>query len=170
MSSGTTFFLAGLALIVMCVTVSAASKRPGAVWNYYHFDGRGFAAGPSPDGRPFLAVRDRCLPVVLTRMAGIKAQALPAGKGALAGICYIQSSGGKLAGNSGYLPCPGVSLSISSGSGVVVTVPTDADGFFVAVLDAGSYTVGSGAFSSRATVEKGTTILAPLRAGKRMVD
>ncbi len=170
MSASTTIILTVLALVVMCSALPAASRRPDAAWNYYHFDGRSFAAGPSSDGGAFLAVRNRCRPVVLTRMANIEASELPAGKGTLAGICYIQSSGGKLAGNSGYLPCPGVSVTISSGSGVVMIVQTDASGFFVAVLDAGSYTAGNGAFSSRFTVEKGTTVLVPLRAGKRMVD
>jgi hypothetical protein len=34
--------------------------------------------------------------VVLAKPVKIEAVALPSGKGAVAGICYIQSSGGKL--------------------------------------------------------------------------
>jgi hypothetical protein len=170
MYSGGTLILAGLTVIVMCVSVSAASKRPGAAWNYYHFDGRGFVAGQPPDGAPFLAVRDHVLPAVLSRTTKVEAVALPADKGAIAGICYIQGSGGKLASGRGYAPCPRTSITISSGNTVVTSVQSDENGFFVAILTAGSYRIGSGAFGAEAIVEKGTTVLVPLRAGKRMVD
>ncbi|MBC8017199.1 MAG: hypothetical protein H7X83_01600 [Verrucomicrobia bacterium] len=170
MYSGSTLILAGLVLIVMCVAVSAASKRPGAAWNYYHFDGRGFVAGQPPDGGPFLAVRDHVLPVEMSRAVKIEAVSLPKNKGAIAGICYIQSSGGKLEGGRGYAPCPRTTITISSGNTVVTSMLSDENGYFVAILAAGSYRVGSGAFAVEALVEKGTTVLVPLRAGKRMVD
>jgi hypothetical protein len=170
MSTGSTFLLALLAVAVICVAVSAASKRPNASWNYYHFDGRGFAAGLPADDSPFLAVRDNVLPVVLTRMAKVEAVALASGTGALAGLCYIQSSGGRLAGGRGYTPCPGMPLAVSSGDTVVLRTQTDESGFFVAVLPAGEYRISSGAFSVQAAVEAGTTTLSTLQAGKRMVD
>jgi hypothetical protein len=170
MTSGSTLLLAIVATVVICSAVSAVSKRPDAVWNYYHFDGRGFVAGPPADSRPFLAVRDNAIPAVLTRMATAEPLALPAGKGALAGICYIQNSGGKLAGGSGYSPCPRASITISSGDTLVASVPSDENGFFISLLAAGRYRIGNGVFEVEAVVEKGTTSLVPLRAGKRMVD
>jgi len=170
MSSGSTLILAVLAVIIICVAASAASKRPAAAWNYYHFDGRAFIAGRPADDSPFLAVRDRAMPLVLTKATKVEATALPPEKGALAGICYIQSSGGKLAGGSSYVPCPGMDLTISSGTTAILHTQTDACGFFVALLPGGVYRVSSGAFAAEATVENGTTTLVPLRAGKRMVD
>lgn len=170
MYSGNTLLLAVLAVIVMCTAVSAAARRQGTAWNYYHFDGHGFVAGQPADNSPFLAVRDGAVPVVLTRIAKVEAVALPANKGALAGICYIQSSGGKLAGGRGYAPCPGISLTISSGDKVVTSVVSDENGYFVALLAAGVYRVSCGAFATEAAVENGTTAFVPLRAGKRMVD
>jgi hypothetical protein len=170
MYSGSTLIPAFLAVIVMCVAVSASSKRPVADWNYYHFDGRGFVAGQPAEGNPFLALSDRTVPVVLTRMIKIEAMALPAGKGALAGICYLQSPGGKLAGGSGYSPYPGLPVAIFSGDSFVSSVVSDENGYFVALLPAGSYRIGSGAFKAEATLVNGTTTLVPLRAGKRMVD
>jgi hypothetical protein len=170
MTSGSTLCLAILAIAGMCIAVSAATKRPGAAWNFYHFDGHGFVAGPSADGSPFLAVRDGAVPVVLSRMAKIEAVALPAETGALAGICYIQSSGGKLAGGHGNLPCPGMELTLSSGSTTLQHTKTDGSGYFVALLPGGVYRVSSGVFAAEATVENGTTTLVPLRTGKRMVD
>jgi hypothetical protein len=170
MSTGSTFLLAVLAVVVMCVAVTAASKRPDAAWRYYHFDGRVFIAGQPGDGSPFLALREHVLPVVLTRMAKVEAVSLPPGKGALAGICYIHSSGGKLAGGRGYSPCPGMPLAVSFGDTAVLHMQTDESGFFVAVLPAGEYRISSGAFSAQVAVVAGTTTLSALQAGKRMVD
>lgn len=152
-------------------TASAAANRPADVWNYYHFDGIAFTPGPTIDGSAFVAVREKVRPVVLTaQTTAVEQIALPDGSGVIAGICYLQSSGGKLGGGSGYQPYPRVPLLISSGGKEFVTVQTDDHGYFVVVLPAGTYSVGSGPFTAEITVERGITTLVPLRAGKRMVD
>lgn len=170
MSSFSTPIFALLAVIIVCTAVSAAARRPVPAWNYYHFDGRAFVAGQPADNGPFLAVRERTVPVVLTRAAKPEATAMPAGKGALAGICFIQSSGGKLADSGGYTPRPGMPVTISSGNRVAASLFSDEHGYFVAVLAAGSYRISNGVFMTEALVERGTTVLVPLLAGKRMVD
>ena len=149
----------------------AAGNRPAVTWNYYHFDGTAFAPGPSADGSAFVAVREKFRPVVLAaQTSDIEQTSLPDREGAIAGICYLQSSGGKLGDGSGFKPCPRMPLLISSGGKELVTVQTDDNGYFVAVLPAGTYTIGSGPFTAEITVESGITTLVPLRAGKRMVD
>jgi hypothetical protein len=166
----TTLLLALLAIAVMCGAVSAASRRPAPVPNYYYFDGHGFVAGQPSDNRPYLALRDNELPVVVNRATKREAVALSPDHGALAGICYIQSSGGKIADSSGYLPCPRTVITISSGSRVVTTVQSDDNGYFTVVLVEGVYKIDTGAVWAEARVEKGKTVLVPLRAGKRMAD
>lgn len=164
-------FLAVLACTAISTTALGFAKRPGDLWNYYHFDGIGFKAGPSSDEKPFVAVREGARPVVmLTQAASIELIDLPQGSGAISGICYIQSSGGKLGDASGYVPCPRVPLLVSSGGKQLVTVQTDEHGYFVVVLPAGTYSIGSGPFAAEIPVERGITSLVPLRAGKRMVD
>jgi len=170
MSSGSTLILAVMAVVITCVAVSAAARRQAGTWNHYHFDGQGFAAGQPADDSPFLAVRDRVVPVVLTRAARAEATALPPGTGALAGICFLRSSGGKLAAGRAYAPSPGMPLTISSGTATALHTQTDGSGFFVALLPAGVYRVSSGAFSIEARVEVGKTTLTALPTGKRMVD
>jgi hypothetical protein len=160
-------------LICSTVTVSAAGKRPADVWNYYHFDGTAFIPGPAIDGAAFLAVREKVQPVVMTvQGAQIEQSPLPDGTGVIAGICYLQTSGGKLGGGTGngFKPYPHVPLLISSSGKQLVSVQTDDHGYFVVVLAAGTYSVGSGPFTTEITVESGITTLVPLRAGKRMVD
>jgi len=171
MSKALLLFLLFLSCTVLPATAPAAANRPADVWNYYHFDGIAFTPGPTVDGSAFVAIREKVRPVILTvQTTGIEQIALPDGSGVIAGICYLQSSGGKLGGGSGYLPYPRVPLLISTGGKEFVTVQTDDHGYFVVVLPAGKYAVGSGPFTAEITVEGGVTTLVPLRAGKRMVD
>ena len=163
-------FLAGLVATTVSTAAVAASQRPAETWNYYHFDGQRFVAGRPLDAVPCLAVRDHMQPVAVTQAAPVSAVELPAGKGAIAGICYIQSAGGKLGAGSAYLPCSHMPITVSSGGRAVATMQTDEQGYFIAVLDAGSYRIGSAPLAVDITIKKGTTTLAPLRAGKRMAD
>lgn len=158
-------------IILAALPAIAVVNRPTDAWNYYHFDGRAFTAGPADDGSAFVALRDKVRPVILTTLTPqIVQTALPDGTGVVAGICYLQSSGGKLGSASGFTPFPRTPLLISSGGRQLVTVQTDDNGYFVEVLPAGTYSVGSGPFSAEITVERGKTTLVPIRAGKRMVD
>jgi hypothetical protein len=108
--------------------------------------------------------------VVTASTAPTEQSALPDGTGVIAGICYLQSSGGKLGGSSGFAPYSHVPLLISSGGKQFVKVQTDDHGYFIAVLPAGVYSVGNAPSTAEITVERGVTTLVPLRAGKRMVD
>jgi hypothetical protein len=171
MSKAILLLLAFLACAALPYIISAAARRPDDIWNYYHFDGKAFTPGPATDGSAFVAVREKVRPVVLTtQTADIEQTALPDGAGVIAGICYLQSSGGKLGGGSEFKPCQRVPLLISAGGKQLVTVQTDDLGYFVVVLPAGAYTIGSGPFTAGITVERGITTLVPFRAGKRMVD
>ncbi len=158
-------------LVCSALPLSAAGTRPTGVWSYYHFDGSAFVTGPAADGSPFVAIREKARPVILTTQAAPPEQTtLPDGAGVIAGICYQQGGGGKLGGGSRYRPYPRVPLQISSGGRQFVTVQTDDQGYFVAVLPAGLYSIGSGPLTATITVEPGITRLVPLRGGKRMVD
>jgi hypothetical protein len=169
MSAGFNVLLSGCLVAIMCVMAVAAAKRPSGQWNYFHFDGRGFVAGQATDGTAFVAMRDGVRPVVLTHAATVEAVNLTKGAGAIAGICYIQSSGGKLTPGPAYLPCTRVPVQISSGGRVVATIETNEQGYFLATLPAGRYRISSKE-QIEVLVENGITTLVPLRAGKRMVD
>lgn len=171
MSNAIRCLLVFLLCLALPAAVSGAGNRPADVWNYYHFDGTAFTPGPTIDGSAYVAVREKVRPVVLTsQTADIEQTPLPDGAGAIAGISYLQSSGGKLGDGSGYRPYPRVPLLIYSGGRELVTVQTDYHGYFVVVLPAGTYSIGNGPLTAGITVERGITTLVPLRAGKRMVD
>lgn len=172
MSKANLFLLALLLCTTVSVSASAAGRPPTDTWNYYHFDGNAFKPGPTVDGSVFIAVREKVRPVVLLAVnsSDIEQTILPDGTGVIAGICYIQSSGGKLGNGSRFIPYQRVPLLISSGGKPLVTVQTDDLGYFIVVLPAGTYSIGSDPFTAEVTVERGITTLVPLRAGKRMVD
>lgn len=151
-------------------TFAAAGKQPDS-WNYYHFNGSAFIPGIISDGGIYLAVGKKVQPVVVKSQAtAIKERELPDGTGVIAGICYFQSSGGKLAGGSSFKPCSRSVLIISTEGKQLVSVQTDEDGYFLVVLPSGKYSIGSDPFSTEISVESETTTLVPLRAGKRMAD
>jgi hypothetical protein len=170
MSRVISYILAGLGVVVLCAAALAASRRPPGDMVYYHFNGQDFIAGQPGNGGPFIAVGEKLRPVVRSGSVKIEPAGLAPGQGAIAGICYIQSSGGKLASGAGYTPCARMQLRISSAEAGVTTVTTDEDGYFVAVLDAGMYRIGDAPLTIDVRVEVGQTTLVPLRAGKRMVD
>lgn len=170
MTTAFNYLLAAAVVLMACSITMAASKRQADHWVYYHFDGKSFAAGPAVAGNAFLAVRKGIRPVVLTGTVKNEVVALPKGTGAVAGICYLQSSGGKLAPGTAYIPYPRVPVRISSGDTIVATTESDDKGYFTAVLEAGRYTISAGPARTEVTVEKDNTVLVPLRAGKRMVD
>lgn len=164
-----------LLVMLLCISVSAlasaVANRPIGVWNYYHFDGSAFIPGPAGDGNAFIALRENFQPVVLTApTAHLEETSLPQGAGAIAGICYLQISGGKLGGGGGFRTFPHMPLTVFSEGKQFVTVQTDDNGYFVVVLPAGTYSVGTGAFTVDIAVKRGITTLIPLRVGKRMVD
>jgi len=171
MSRMTTFLLVLFIGTLLSTSIYAASKRQADAWNYYHFDGSAFVPGPAGEGTAFVAVLEKVRPVVLTAQTEqLEPTALPDDSGVIAGICYTQSSGGKLGDSSRFRPYPRVPLQVFSAGKQLVTIQTDDNGYFVVVLPAGIYSVGSGSFTADITVERGITTLAPLRVGKRMVD
>ena len=140
-------------------------------WSYYHFDGNAFTPGPADEGSVSVAVRKNVRPAFLTSsQSSLELNTLPDGTGVIAGICYLQSSGGKLGNSSSFRAYSRVPVLISSGGKHFVTAETDDRGYFVAVLPAGIYSIGSGPFAAEVVVQRGITKLVPLRVGKRMVD
>lgn len=168
MSSGFRLCLVALTVALTCLTAHAFSKRPVELWSFFFFDGREFVAGKPAPMTPFVAVRNGFIPVAGTREEKIQPVRLPEGSGALAGICYVQSYGGKLKPAGGYHPVPMLAVPISAGDKPAPSPETDANGFFVTALPAGTYRVGNEGVEVR--IESGATRLLPLRVGKRMVD
>lgn len=159
-----------LILLAISVTATAAARRPSEKWHFYHFDGNTFVSGKPAEGEDFIAVGDKLQPLIANSTAKLKTVSLSSGKGAVAGIAYIQSSGGKLGNGAGYSGIPGLTLQALSDGKISATFETDEKGYFTANLNPGQYKVGSAPFYVDITVKEGITTIVPVRAGKRMVD
>ncbi|WP_235840222.1 hypothetical protein [Citrifermentans pelophilum] len=154
--------------MLFSLDAAALARRPAGQWAYFYFDGGQFVPG-KPEAGTFVAVQDGVQPMVTARADKLQVVPLPAGTGAVVGICYVQSSGGKLRTGAGFDAVPLIPVEISAGGRTVVTVETDISGYFVAALPPGSYRLIA-KHVVEFVVESGRTKLLPLRVGKRMVD
>ena len=143
--------------------------NPGQSGHPWHFNGREFVPGPG-SGAMVVMVRDGYLPVVRTGDDSVPSVTMPDDLGVVAGICYLQVSGGKLANQGGASPSVGHPLEFVGASGMVWHATSDGNGFFVLPLPGGSYDARGTGAPVRVTVTAGKTSLVALRTGKRMVD
>jgi hypothetical protein len=98
------------------------------------------------------------------------ADRLPPGNGAVAGICYTQASGGKIADRNLIAPLPDEQISIRNKDDGVSVTRTDGSGYFMEVLPPGDYELFCRGIRVHATIKRGETTLVPIRGGKRMAD
>ena len=165
-------FLLSLILLSLGMTLSCEGgmfRNLGHAAHPWRFDGREFVPGAGEGGLVVL-VRDGYLPVLRTGDESAPSASLPNGIGAIAGICYVQVTGGKLASQSGAVPVGGCPLEFVDRSRTIRRVTADKQGFFSLPLPAGTYEVHGAGSPITLTVTEGRTALVALRTGKRMVD
>lgn len=154
-------FMAALLLL----TTSCAAK-----WEKFSFNGQQFQAG-SLDNSLSIWVRDGYTPrLVEPEGAALDFGRLPAKTGAVVGICYLQTSGGKLADQSGTQPLANEQITIMSQEYGVSITRSDAAGLFIETLFPGNYQFYCRGAGVDVKVRAGKTVLVPLRGAKRMVD
>jgi hypothetical protein len=135
-------------------------------WLAYHFDGNAFRSGGGAKSAT-VYLKEGYLPFF--EAVGGKETKLPEGRGVIAGICYLQTAGGKLKEGDVYIPIQNVPVEII-GDSWRQTVKTTPSGFFVGVLPPGDYEVRLPGATGKIGVEGGKTSLLAVRGGKRMVD
>lgn len=138
------------------------------VWRSSYFDGTDFRDGIAIN-KPTVYRRDGYLPIVHSREDSPPNDRLPKGTGALVLHCYLQGSGGKLLRTAGSQPVAYAAVELKEGDRKIL-MRTDSEGYAVIALPAGEYEVSVQGMKRTVTLEKGRTLLAPIRVGKRMVD
>ncbi len=153
------------ALSLSSCTLSAST------WQPYTFDGTSFHPGEIT-GKPSLWLRDGFIPRTETPPAGGASDlgSLPPKSGAVAGICYLQTSGGKLADQSGVTPYPDEQIIIRTARDGIFVTRTDSNGLFAELLYPGEYEFSCRGAGIPAVVKEGKTTLIHIRGGKRMAD
>jgi len=155
---------------VFSLSSCTLSAQTASAWHPYTFNGTEFHPGELT-GRPSLWLRDGFTPRTDKPVAGaLDLGRLPPKSGAVAGICYLQTSGGKLTDQSGFTPYPDEQIIIRSARDGIFVTRTDNNGIFIETLYPGEYELSCRGAGSPVVVKEGKTTLVRIRGGKRMAD
>lgn len=156
-------------LMILPLVLSCAAGNP-SLWQPYIFDGAGFSpAAETTSGTVWL--RNGHFPVISETAPGPeRSDRLPKKTGAVAGICYLQTSGGKLSGQKSFTPYPDEQISLKNKKYGVFVTRTDRNGNFAEQLPTGEYELFCRGARTEIIIKQGETALAPIRGGKRMAD
>jgi hypothetical protein len=158
-----------LAALLTLTASCSLSASPGK-WDKFSFNGQAFQPG-GLGNRPSVWIRDGYIPrVEEPGNASRDSGKLPPKAGAVAGLCYVQTSGGKLADQSGSRPLPDELITIKSSEYGVSVTRSDAAGFFIEELFPGDYQFFCRGAGVEVRGQEGTTVLVPIRGAKRMAD
>jgi hypothetical protein len=155
-------------LLMLSMTPLGFVSMTRAAGSSYYFTGKEFIEGLSP-GAVSVNVQESYLPFVQAGEGAPRIAKLPEGAAGLALLCYVQSAGGKLKSDNGYLPICGAPVEIIGGA-FKLAVRADEHGYVVLALPPGQYEVRLLGFSRKVKLEKGRNALVAIRGGKRMVD
>jgi len=156
-------------LIIIPLLLSCAAGN-STLWQPYIFDGTDFSpATETTSGTIWL--RSGHFPAISeTAPAAERSDRLSPKTGAVAGICYLQTSGGKLSGQEPFTPYPDEQITLKNKKYGVFVTRTDKNGKFAEQLPTGKYELFCRGVRTEITIKQGETTLAPIRGGKRMAD
>jgi hypothetical protein len=156
-------------LMIFPIIFSCAGTN-SSPWKAYFFDGSNFS--PANDNTSnTIWVRSGHFPSTAEPVPGsASADRLPPGTGAVAGICYRQTTGGKIAAQNSFTPYPDEQITFKCNTEGVSVTRTDNDGYFAEYLTAGEYELFCRGVRAEFRINKGETTLVPIRGGKRMAD
>lgn len=164
------FFLALLAPLSFSLIACTNSAFSPQTWQAHTFVGPEFLPGEQPS-RPSIWLRDGYIPRTVNPGAqAVDIGRLPPKSGAVAGICYLQTSGGKLADQAGFQAFPDEQITIRNDQTGIFITRTDDNGYFIETLYPGKYEFYCRGAVSSAVIAEGKTTLVRLRGGKRMAD
>ena len=158
-----------LALVTLPTIFSCAGMTPSK-WSPYVFDGNSFSMAT---GSTLAAiwVHTGYLPTVSDLQPDTTVSAhLPKGTGAVAGICYLQTTGGKSSGTSNIIPYSNEQITFKGKADGVYIARTDKYGYFIDYLPTGYYELFCRGVKREFSIKEGETTFVPIRGGKRMAD
>lgn len=153
-----------LLLLVTCCW-GEESASPG--WRRFAFNGRDFQETSQPK-KISVQLKNGYLPDIVSVGAVSREDALPEGTGGVAGICYIETVGGKKK-RGAYIPLAGAVVELSKGAWRMAA-RADAQGYFVLALPPGEYELKLFGFSGRFRVEAGKNALVAVRGGRQAAE
>ncbi len=108
-----------------------------SIWAPYVFDGINLSPADNTSSNA-IWVQNGYLPTTSKPTSNsLSSVRLPPGTGAVAGICYVQISGGKISRHNSFTPFPDELITFKSKAGETATAKTDKNGYFTEYLTAG---------------------------------
>jgi hypothetical protein len=158
-----------LPTIILSASCSHSNSRI-SLWQPYTFNGVEFV-NQKIEGLPSIWVRDGFSPrTEEPEKAAVDTGKLPPGSGAVSGVCYIHSSGGKIADKSGFELLPDEQITIRNSRDGASVIRSDAAGLFTEELSPDPYQLFCRGAKVQVVVREGKTVLTVIRGGKRMAD
>ena len=141
-----------------------------SIWAPYAFNGVNLSPASDTSSNA-IWIKNGYLPITSKPTSNASpSDRLPPGTGAVAGICYIQTSGGKISRHNSFAPLPDEQITFKGKTGETAVSMTNKNGYFTEYLTAGNYELFCRGARAEFTVKSGETTLVPVRGGKRMVD
>lgn len=163
------FIIRIIILLIFPLIFSCAGGNHSS-WAPYSFDGNNLSPANSTSSNA-IWVQSGYLPITSNpTFDSMPSDRLPHGTGAVAGICYIQATGGKISRHNSFAPLPDEQITFKGKTGETATSKTDINGYFTEHLTAGDYELFCRGARAEFTVKSGETTLVPVRGGKRMAD
>jgi hypothetical protein len=156
-------------LLLFPLTFSCAGTN-SSPWKAYTFDGTNFSPSTESFSRAIWLLSGHFPSTTEPTTGAARLERLPPGTGAVAGICYLQTSGGKIFGQNSFSPYPNEQITFKSKAAGVSVTRTDKKGYFAETLSAGDYELFCRGVRTDFTINQGETTLVPMRCGKRMAD
>lgn len=163
-------FIIRIIILLIFPLIFSCAGGNHSIWAPYAFDGINLspASNTSPNA---IWVQSGYLPITSKPTSDSSPSGrLPPGTGAVAGICYIQITGGKISGHNSFAPFPDEQITFKGKAGETATSKTDKDGYFTEYMTAGDYELLCRGARAEFSVKSGETTLVPIRGGKRMAD
>lgn len=164
--------MSSIRIIILMIfpLVFSCAEGNSSLWKPYIFDGINFSPTEENSSKA-VWIRSGHFPMATETAPGsASSDLLPPGSGAVAGICYRQTTGGKISGRNSFSPYSGEQITLKSKIDGVSVTRTDGSGYFMEALPAGVYELLCRGVRTEFRVKRGKTTLVPIRGGKRMAD
>lgn len=156
-------FTSIIMLSVIPLLFSCAADCAGR-WQSYAFDGNEFNKSNDTSS---IRVKPGFLPQLEDQSAITR---LAKGNGAVAGLCYMRVSGGKLTKQRTIAPLPDTEIKAIKDGKVIATATSNRNGFYTMELASGDYELDCRGIRLKLNIKSGETSLLSIMGGKRLVD
>jgi len=156
-------------LLIFPIIFSCAAGN-SSLWKPYIFDGVNFSPTDNNNSNAIWTRSGHFPTTSAPTPDSAHSDKLPPGTGAVAGICYLQTTGGRISERNLFTPYINEQITLRNKTDGTFVTRTDSSGYFVEFLNPGEYELFCRGVRTEFRIKQGETTLVPIRGGKRMAD